>query len=565
MRRVLSIGFPILIPVTLTLLWLVAFPAASQQTGVSAPAQFTDIAPRLRFGYVTRNDYRDRKYFVQPMCGGVAIFDFDNDGWQDIFFTNGSELPSMQRPAAFNNCLLHNRRDGTFDDQTASAGLLGTDMGYSLGAAVGDYDNDGFSDLFICNLRENRLLHNNGNGTFSDVTSGAGLGKPQDTISVNAAWFDYDGDGLPDLVVSDYTKWTPAADVRCADSQKREIYCSPTRYVSVPDRLYRNLGKGKFQDVTEAAGLAEAHGKGMGISIADVNRDGRPDVFVVNDTERNFLFLNQPSGVFREVGVPWGVAYNDDGVTVNGMGSDAKDYNNDGFVDFFYNDLPHQVFALFLNEAGKSFRYASPASTLSRLSWQLGGWSAGFVDYDNDGWKDIYSANGDVDYFGENARQADSMFRNTGGKTFSDASAAMGPGFVRRGFHRGAAFGDLNNDGSVDIVVTGLNERPRILINNGSKANGNKARHWLSLELTGKRRSRDAVGARVKVTTASGRTLFNHVSISVGLLSSSEKRVHFGLGEESGAVAVEIVWPGGHVQALEGVRPDQILKVRESD
>ncbi len=543
-----------------TVALLLAFNAASQPPKPTAPvpSQFTDIALRVRFDYVTRNDFRDRKYFPQPMCGGVAIFDFDNDGWQDIFFTNGSELPSMQRPAAFNNCLLHNRHDGTFDDQTAAAGLLGKDMGYSLGVAVGDYDNDGFADLFICNLGENKLLHNNHNGTFTDVTPGAGLGKPQDTISVDAAWFDYDGDSLPDLLVSDYTKWTPAADFRCVDAQKREIYCSPTRYISVPDRLYRNLGNGKFEDITAAAGLSEARGKGMGISIADVDRDGRPDVFVVNDTERNFLFMNQGGGKFRELGVPFGVAYNDDGVTVNGMGSDAKDYDNDGFPDFFYNNLPSQVFALFRNEAGKAFRYVSPAAALGRLSYRFGGWSAGFIDYDNDGWKDIYSANGDVDYLGDNAKQADTMFRNEGGKTFSDASPRMGSAFTRLGYHRGASFGDLNNDGSLDIVVTGLNERPRILMNAG-----NKGRHWLSLELTGTKASRDAVGANVKVTTASGRTLINHVAISIGLLSSSEKRVHFGLGSEAEIKTVEIQWPGGQVQTLNNVRADQFLKVRE--
>ena len=549
----------VLFPLGALLVWLAAFTASSQKAAL-APAQFTDIAPRLRFDYVTRNDYRDRKYFVQPMCGGVAIFDFDNDGWPDIFFTNGAELPSGRRPASFNNCLLHNRHDGTFEDNTAAAGLLGTGQGYSLGAAVGDYDNDGFADLFICNLGENKLFHNNRDGSFSDVTAGSGLSKPENTISVNAAWFDYDGDGLPDLVVSDYTKWTPAMDVRCEDSQKREIYCSPTRYVSVPARLYKNLGNSKFQDETDRAGLAEAHGKGMGISIADVNRDGLPDIFVVNDTERNFLFINQGGGKFKELGVPYGVAYNDDGVTVNGMGSDAKDYNNDGFPDFFYNNLPGQVYALFQNEGGKSFRYASPATTLSRLSYRFGGWSAGFIDYDNDGWKDIYSANGDVDYFGDNAKQPDTMFRNEGGKAFTDVSPAMGGAFVRRGFHRGAAFGDLNNDGSLDIVVTGLNERPRILMNNGTKG-----RHWLSLELTGTRGSRDAVGAGVKVTTSSGRTLFNHVAISIGLLSSSEKRVHFGLGEETGITSVEISWPGGQVQTLANIRPDQILKIREPE
>ena len=257
------------------------------------------------------------------------------------------------------------------------------------------------------------------------------------TLSVGAAWFDYDNDGLPDLVVSDYTIWTPETDYQCADSLKREIYCSPTRYVSVPNRLYHNLGNGKFEDVTEQSGLAQARGKGMGVSIADVNDDNLPDIFIVNDTERNFLFINQGGGRFREQGAIYGVSFNDDGIAVNGMGSDAKDFNNDGFVDLFYNDLATQVFALFAGDRGKSFRYVSHSTGLGRLSYRFGGWGAGFIDYDNDGWKDLYSANGDVDYLGDNAKQSDTMFRNLDGKSFADVSAAMGVAFTRQGLPSG--------------------------------------------------------------------------------------------------------------------------------
>jgi len=543
------------------LLGCVKFWAAGQSTPrpvQTTRAQFTDVAAQSHFAYVTRNDYRSRKYFIQPMCGGVAIFDYDNDGQPDIFFTNGSELASMRRPSSFNNCLLHNRGHGVFVDQTVSAGLTGSDMGYSFGVAAGDYDNDGYTDLFICNAGVNRLLHNNRDGTFSDVSAGSGLRKPEGTLSVGAAWFDYDNDGLPDLVVSNYTIWTPESDLRCEDALQREIYCSPTRFVSVPDRLYHNLGNGKFEDVTDQAGFGQVLGKGMGISIADANGDGRPDVFVVNDTERNFLFINQGNGTFREEGVLYGIAFNDDGVEVSGMGSDVKDFNNDGLPDFFYNDLPRQVFALFLNQGGKLFRYASPSTALARLSYRMGGWSGGFIDYDNDGWKDLYSANGDVDYYGDNAQQADTMFRNLGGKSVQDVSKAMGAGFTRKGWHRGSAFGDLNNDGSVDIVVTGLNESPRILMNSGTPG-----AHWLLLDLIGSRGSRDAIGAAIKLTTQSHRTLYNHVSVSTGFMSSSDRRVHFGLGDEGGILSLEIHWPGGQVQILHDVKPDQILKVRE--
>ena len=552
LRTLLLLGLPLAL-----LLCMTAREHVDAQS--TAKPHFTDVAAQSRFTYVTNNGYPGSlKYFIQPMCGGVAVLDYDNDGKQDIFFTNGASLPGMKKTAGFNACLLHNRGAGVFEDRTAAAGL-NTDTGYGIGVAAGDFDNDGYTDLFLANAGENRLYRNNHDGTFSDVTKASGITKPANTISVGAAWFDYDGDGFPDLIVSDYTIWTPATDYRCNDSVKREIYCSPTRYVSVPDRLYHNLGNGKFEDVTDQSGFGQVKGKGMGISIADVNGDGRPDVFIVNDTERNFLFINQGNGKFVEQGALYGISYNDDGIAVNGMGSDTNDFNNDGFIDFFYNDLPTQVYALFAGN-GKSFRYVSPAAGLGRLSYLYGGWGAGFVDYDNDGWKDIYSANGDVDYLGDNARQSDTMFRNLDGKNFADVSGAMGEAFTRKGFHRGSAFADFNNDGSQDIVVTGLGEKPRILMNTGTPG-----AHWLMLDLQGNRSSRDAVGAVIKVTTPAGRTLYNHVSISVGFMSSSDRRVHFGLGAEKSASQVEISWPSGRKQVLKDVAADQILSVRESE
>lgn len=535
----------------------------SSRPGIAAApiAQFHDAAPQSLFTYITRNDYRSRKYFIQPLCGGVAILDYDNDGNPDIFFTNGAEIPSLTKTSAgFDNCLLRNKGGGIFEDRTAASGLSGHDLGYSLGVAAGDYDNDGYTDLFICNAGENALFHNNRDGTFTRV-KGSGLdSKPPGTLSVGAAWFDYDNDGLPDLLVSNYTVWSADTDFRCTDATLGERYCSPTKFVSVPDQLFRNLGNGKFADVTAAAGLAHIRGKGMGISIADFNNDGLEDVLVVNDTERNFLFINQGNGTFKEQGFLYGMAFNDDGIAVNGMGSDAKDFDNDGLPDIFYNDLATQVFGLFRNEGGRSFRYLSPAAGLGRLSFRFGGWSAGFVDYDNDGWKDIYSANGDVDYLGENASQHDTLFRNENGKTFRDVSGATGTAFQRKGYHRGAAFADLNNDGAMDIVVTGLNERPRILLNNGTAG-----AHWLMLDLTGVKSHRDAIGAKVELTTASGRKLFNQVSVSVGLMSSSDKRVHFGLGAEKAVRTVDIQWPDGTRQTLRDVGVDRIVHVRESN
>jgi hypothetical protein len=520
---------------------------------------FTDIAARSKFSYVSNNDFRGRKYFQQPMCGGVAILDFDNDGREDIFFTNGAKLPEMKKTnPSFYNCLLRNRGDGTFEDVTAKAGLTGENLGFSYGAAAGDYDNDGWPDLFIANTGPNTLYHNNGDGTFTDVTAGSGLDtKPADTLSVQGAWFDYDNDGLLDLIVSNYTLWTPQNDQRC-EHLGVEAYCNPGMYPAVPHRLYHNRGKGKFEDVTEKSGLGKSKGKGMGIGIADFNNDGRVDVFIANDTERNLLFQNQGDGTFKEMGLQAGVAYNDLAKSVSAMGADAKDYDNDGFVDVFYNDLMGQSWALFRNQGGKLFRYVSPMTRILQLSEHLSGWSNGFIDYNNDGWKDIFSANGDVDNLTAGSPQHDTMFENVEGKRFADVSGEMGQDFLRSGYQRGSAFADLNNDGYLDVVVTSLNEKPRILLNSADTGS-----HWLLLRLIGRRSNRDAIGARVTLTTPSGRTLHNHVTGSVGFLSTSDLRVHFGLGAETSAAGIEVRWPSGEAQSLKNVRADQVLKIEE--
>jgi enediyne biosynthesis protein E4 len=524
--------------------------------------RFADVVPRSRITYVSNNNFTGRKYFPQPMCGGIALVDYNNDGRMDIFFTNGAKLPELKKTdPSFYNCLLESKGDGTYEDVTAKAGLTGADIDFCFGVAAGDFDNDGFADLFICNAGQNTLYRNNGNGTFTDVTRAAGLAdKPENLLSVCAAWFDYDNDSRLDLVVSNYTYWHPLTDTKCTREAGIEVYCPPRMVKPVPHYLYHNDGGGKFRNVTAESGFSTHLGKGMGIGIADFNQDGLADVFVANDTEPNFLYVNRGNGKFEENAMFLGVALNEEAAIVSGMGCDVKDYDNDGWVDVFYSNLQTQIFGLFRNEHGKYFEYVSPASGVQNLSRKFSGWSNAFIDFDNDGWKDIYSSNGDVDYMGDNAPQHDTLWKNLNGKAFAEVSANLGKDFLHMGFQRGSAVGDLNDDGNLDLVVTSLNEKPRILMNSGAPGT-----HWLELELRGTKCNRDAIGAIVALTTGSGRKLYNHVSPSVGFMSSSDKRVHFGLGQESSVKEIEILWPGGAVRKLTNVPVDKIVKVSDTD
>ena len=336
-----------------------AQPKSPEPADSPASIRFTDIAPRSDFDYQTNNNFTGRKYFPQPMCGGVAIF--DSDGRQDIFFTNGAKLPELKKvDSSFHSCLLRNLGDDRFGDVTEPAGLTGVGLGYSFGVAAGDYDNDGCTDLFIANAGPNALYRNQGDGTFSNVTVGSGLDtKTEDLLSVDAAWFDYNQDSLLDLVVSHYTYWNPSTDKPCYMGDGTKYYC--------------NLGQGKFKDVSREAGFTAALGKGMGLGIADFNSDGRPDVFVANDTVQNFLYVNQGDGTFKEASLMFGVAYNTSAAEVSGMGADAKDFNNDGLVDLFYPDLNTQHHALFQNENGRYFEYASPRTQVAKLSRKFSG------------------------------------------------------------------------------------------------------------------------------------------------------------------------------------------------
>ncbi|HEY1501898.1 MAG TPA: CRTAC1 family protein [Acidobacteriaceae bacterium] len=545
-------------------------PEARKNAGDAGPGQelakddhrwFTDISGRSQFPYRTNNDFTGRKYFPQPMCGGVAAIDYNNDGVMDLFFTNGANLPALQKTSPdYYNCLLRNNGNGTFEDVTVHAGLAGAGLGYCFGAAVADYDNDGYQDLFVCSAGRNALYHNNGDGTFTDVTFASGLEhKPEHVLSVGAAWFDYNNDGLLDLIVTNYTAWTPQTDGRCLTGEGHDEYCSPTVYPAVESRLYRNLGHNRFEDVTEASGIGRVRGKGMGVSIADFTGDGLMDIFIANDTEPNFLFINQGNGSFRERGLDYGVAYNDEGDTVSGMGSDARDFDNDGRVDIIYNDLAGQIFAILRNKDGRSFSEDTWSTGLGPLTRKLSGWSLGFIDYNNDGWKDIFSANGELDVEGtEPFGQHDTMFGNVEGRTFIDVTETMGPDFALPGRQRGSAFVDLNNDGWMDLVVTSLGRKPRILINNALVKN-----HWIMFDLRGHKSNRDGIGATIRVCTESSRMLYNHVTTSVGFMSSSDRRAHFGLGAEAAIDHVEIRWPSGIVQRIEHPGVDRILMVEE--
>lgn len=504
------------------------------------------------------------KYLIETMGAGVALFDYDNDGLLDLFVVNGAPLsdptpkgtiPQKTAPEYWNR-LYHHGSNGTFDDVTLKSGLQG--FGYGMGVAVGDYDNDGFEDLYVTAYGGNRLYHNNRDGTFMDMTEKAGVDGGG--WSTSAAWVDLDSDGRLDLVTLRYLDWD-FTDIWCGERKEGyRSYCHPDQFQAIAPLVYHNDGLGHFTEVSQRIGVSKP-GKGLGIAIADYDHDRRTDVFVANDSVPQFLYRNKGRGMFEEVALIAEAAVDGDGRTFAGMGVDFADYNNDGLPDLIVTNLPYQMYALFQNSGDGTFRYVTHSSGIGALTLLHSGWGVRFLDYDNDGWKDLLMAQSHVldtveqSYPQLRYREPMLLARNTG-RSFVDVSAKSGTPFQTSWASRGMAIGDIDNDGKVDAVVT-TNDGPLYLLHNETPTQN----HWLLLDLLGHQSNRDAIGAEVTVSTSRGKQLAT-VTTAGSYLSSSDKRVHFGLGGDIVA-NIEIRWPGGIVQTLNDVRADQILRIDE--
>ena len=537
----------------------------AQNPDAIVPGKFVDITARTSIHFRHLASHTSKKYLLETMGAGVALFDYDNDGRLDIFFVNGAPLtdptPKGTIPeksgSEYWNRLYHQKADGTFEDVTEKAGLQGA--GYGMGVAVGDYDNDGFEDLYVTAYGGNKLYHNNGDGTFTDVTQKAGVAGSG--WSTSAAWVDLDGDGFLDLVVLRYVEWD-FDDVWCGEHKPGyRAYCHPDFFKPVAPLVYHNNGDGTFTEIAAKIGMGKP-GKGLGIALADYDRDGHIDLFVANDSMSEFLYHNKGNGTFEEVGLPSEVAVDIDGRTYAGMGVDFADYENNGKPGIVVTDLANQRYALYENQGDGSFAYASTGTGISQITLAHSGWGVRFLDYDNDGWKDLLIAQGhDLDTIELTSpnfhyREPMLLLRNTG-KKFVDVSAASGAVFQQAWVGRGLATGDLDNDGRVDAVVTTNGGPAHVLHNETASAN-----HWILLKLVGHKSNRDAIGAVVKIVTAKGPP-FATVTTASSYLSSSDKRVHFGLGDESMIREIEIRWPSGILQNLQNVKADQILQIDE--
>jgi len=538
--------------------------SASGQMSSTTP-HFSDVTSSVGVHFENIASHTSRKYLIETMGSGVALFDYDNDGRLDIFIVNGASLsdPAPQRaipqksgPSDWNR-LYHQRPDGTFEDITEKAGLQGE--GYGMGVAVGDYDNDGYEDLYVTAFGGNKLYHNNRNRTFTDVTDRAGVRGMG--WSTSAAWVDLDNDGLLDLVVLRYLDWN-FDDIWCGEHREGyRSYCTPDVFHQVAPLVYHNDGNGHFTEISHKIGLAEA-GKGLGIAVADYDNDGRIDVFIANDSMPEFLYHNEGNGRFKEVGLLAGVAVDAEGHAFAGMGVDFADYNNDGRPDLLITDLADQMYALYRNNGDSSFDYETHPSGLDRITMLHSGWGFRFVDVDNDGWKDLLIAQGhDLDniqltFPNLRYREPLLLLKNTGSK-FIDVSKDAGSVFQREWVGRGLAIGDLDNDGRLDAVVT-TNDGPAYVLHNDTETQN----HWLTLQLIGHKSNRDAIGAAVKCVTAQG-PQFATVTTAGSYLSSSDKRLHFGLGSEPSAKTIEVQWPSGIHQVLQNVKADQNLRVDE--
>jgi hypothetical protein len=532
---------------------------------VASTIRFEEISQRAGIDFVTDSSPTPNKNQPETMVSGVGLIDYDNDGYPDIYFVNGAAIPSLKKEGErFKNRLFHNNGNLTFTDVTDKAGVA--DEGYGMGVAVGDYDNDGFPDLYVANVTENHLYHNRGDGTFEDVTAKSGTGggvfKGKKMWSTAAGWFDYNNDGKLDLFVSNYVKWDVNKDPVCTSGHAR-AYCHPKFYDPLPCTLYRNNGDGTFTDVSEETGLSKHLGKGMGVAFNDYDGDGFVDVFVANDNAPNMLFHNIGGKGFEEVALEAGVAFSESGKAVSGMGAEFRDLDNDGLPDIWHTAVELETFPLFRNRGHGVFFDVTSSSGMARHSAQMSGWSNGAADFDNDGLKDLFVARSNVldnvAQFSERTYpEPNAVFRNRGNMKFENASASAGPDFQVAAVHRGAALGDLDNDGRIDVVTTVLNGKARLLHN--VSASGN---NWVTFVLKGTKSNRMGIGAQIKVTAEDGTAQYEMVTTSTGYAASSDVRVHFGLGASKRVREVEIRWPSGIRQVLKDLAVNRFHIVEE--
>lgn len=530
----------------------------SAQKSPPLQVRFEDVTRAAGIHFIHNNGSFGKMWLPEALGSGLAFIDYNNDGWPDILLVNGKDWPGHERNHTY-LALYRNNRNGTFTDVTRQAGL-DVEM-YGMGVAVGDYNNDGCDDIFVTAVGQSHLFRNNCNGTFTDVTKQAGLYGPNE-FSTSAAWIDYDRDGRLDLLVANYVQWTPQTDIYCTLDGRTKSYCTPQAYHGASLRLWHNNGDGTFTDVTKQAGLFDSTSKSLGITVFDANNDGWPDIFVSNDTEPNKLYINNHNGTFTEKAVMSGVGFSENGVARAGMGTAGADYDHSGYSSILVSNFSNQMLALYHNEGNGLFVDEAPHSEIGRSSLLTLGFGCFFFDYDNDGWPDIFVANGhiqrDIQIVQRQVHYAEPplLFRNLGGGKFADVSAEAGAAFNVARVARGAAYADVFNDGRLDVLIS-TNAGPAVLLRNDGGAN-----HSLRIKLIGTKSNRDGLDSEVHVTSG-GITQDKMLTSGSSYLSSSELALTFGLGAKTGADKLEIRWPSGQIDHLTNVSAGETVTIKE--